>query len=375
MLSAAEKQDVYKRQDVTFQEGDSSKLTHRALDEIKEITGDKGYFTGSAVQDKALHETMTKQIAVAFVMGVIMIYIILTLTTTSWFEPVLFLLIMGVAIVINMGSNIFLGKISFLTFSIAAILQLAIAMDYSIFLLHTFTREKEAGFEPEEAMANAIRLSFSSIMSSGATTIVGFIVLTLMQFTIGRDMGIVLAKGIVISLVTVLFLMPALILRWSKRVEKTAHRSFMPSFDGFARAIYKFRYVLLGAVIVIAIRAFTAQNMNSFLYGNDALGSSEGTETYEDDKAITEQFGRSNLMLAIMPNDNMVTERQLTEELEALPETKSVVSLAGSLPEGIPESILPGSVTGTLHTDGYSRMLITVRTRPETVSYTHLRAG
>ena len=320
---------------------------------------------GSAVQNKSLDETLTREIAIAMVMGVIMIAVILCLTTTSWFEPFLFLFIMGVAIIINMGTNIFLGEISFLTFSTAAILQLAIAMDYSVFLLHSFTRERHAGIEPVQAVANAVRSSVTSILSSGATTIVGFLVLMLMRFKIGFDMGLVLAKGIVISLLTVLLLMPALLLRWGDKIERTAHRSFMPSFEGLGKVVFKVRYGVLILVALLVVPAFTAQNMNQFRYGNGALGSSPGTKVYEDEQAINTRFGRSNLVLALIPNTNNVTERALTQELQDLKYVKSVTSLAGTLPEGVPEDFLPESLTSQLHTDHYSRMLIYLKTKDE----------
>lgn len=357
--------DGYAVMDIIFEEGDADKPTHKAIDQIEEILGDKGYMMGSAVQNKSLSETLTRQIAIAMVMGVVMIYIILTLTTRSWFEPIMFLAVMGIAIVINMGTNIFLGTISFLTFSMAAILQLAIAMDYSIFLLHTFQREKSTGQDSVQAIASALRAAVSSILSSGATTIVGFIVLTLMQFTIGRDMGIVLAKGIVISLLTVLLLMPALILRWDKLIEKTQHRSFMPSFDGLGKVVFKLRNVVLIVVAVLVVPAFAAQNMNVFQFGNGALGSSPGTKVYDDEQAINGRFGRSNLLLAIIPNTSNVTEKELSQEIEDLEYTKSVTSLAGMLPDGVPESILPESITGQVHTQNYARMLIYIKTADE----------
>ena len=357
--------DGYAVMDIIFDEGDSDPKTHDAIQEIEDITGDKGYLMGSAVQNKSLDETLTREIAIAMVMGVIMIAVILCLTTTSWFEPFLFLFIMGVAIIINMGTNIFLGEISFLTFSTAAILQLAIAMDYSVFLLHSFTRERHSGIEPVQAVANAVRSSVTSILSSGATTIVGFLVLMLMRFKIGFDMGLVLAKGIVISLLTVLLLMPALLLRWGDKIERTAHRSFMPSFEGLGKVVFKVRYGVLILVALLVVPAFTAQNMNQFRYGNGALGSSPGTKVYEDEQAINTRFGRSNLVLALIPNTNNVTERALTQELQDLKYVKSVTSLAGTLPEGVPEDFLPESLTSQLHTDHYSRMLIYLKTKDE----------
>lgn len=357
--------DGYAVMDIIFDEGDSDQKTHDAINQIEALTGDKGYLMGSAVQNKSLDETLTREIAIAMAMGVVMIAVILCLTTTSWFEPFLFLFIMGVAIIINMGTNIFLGEISFLTFSTAAILQLAIAMDYSVFLLHSFTRERHAGVEPVQAVANAVRSSVTSILSSGATTIVGFLVLMLMRFKIGFDMGLVLAKGIVISLLTVLLLMPALLLRWGDKIEKTAHRPFMPSFEGLGKVVFKVRYGVLILIALLVIPAFTAQNMNQFRYGNSALGSSPGTKVYEDEQEINNRFGRSNLVLALIPNTNNVTERALTEALKDLDYVKSVTSLAGTLPEGIPEKFLPESLTSQLHTKDYGRMLIYLKTKDE----------
>lgn len=362
-------QDYYKDQyavmDIIFEEGDSSKLTKAAINEMKQITKDKGYFMGSAIQSKSLSETLMREISIAMVMGVVMIAVILCLTTTSWFEPIMFLAVMGIAIIINMGTNLIIGRISFLTFSVASILQLAIAMDYSVFLLHSFTKEKSKGLEAEAAITNAVHHSLSSILSSGATTIIGFIVLMLMRFSIGKDLGFVLAKGIVISLITVLFLMPALILRWEKLIEKTAHRSFMPSFHKLGTFVYRVRYIVLAVVAVFVLPMFVAQNMNQFTFGNSALGSSPGTRVYEDEQQINQRFGRSNLILAIIPNTNMVTEKRLTEELEELYYTKSVTSLAGTLPDGIPVSILPKSATSLMHTDGYCRIMIYIRTADE----------
>lgn len=351
--------------DVTFLFSDSDQRTHTAIDSIQALLGDKGRYGGSAVQNKSLQETLTRQISIAMIMGVFMIAVVLCLTTTSWFEPVMFLLIMGIAIVINMGTNIFLGTISFLTFSMASILQLAIAMDYSIFLLHTFTAQKEKGLSVEQALENAIHISVSSILSSGATTIIGFLVLAIMQFSIGRDLGIVLAKGIVISLVTVLFLMPAFILRWSGVVERTRHRQFFPKAAKFAKLVYASRHVVFIAILLLVVPAYVAQGMNDFSYGNDSIGSSPGTVVYADEQEINAAFGRSNLILALVPDVDMIAERDLGNALDELDYVKSATAIASMLPEGVPISILPESLSEQLHKDGWVRMLISVRTAAE----------
>nr|WP_297275815.1 MMPL family transporter [uncultured Agathobaculum sp.] len=150
--------------DVIFLEKDSSSRTHKAVAAIEQIVGDRGLVAGSAVSDTNLGPTINAEVARVMVLAVIIIFLILTLTTTSWFEPVLFLSVLGIAIVINMGSNIIFGEISFLSNAVGAVLQLACSMDYSIFLLHAFTEEKANGVEPEQAMANALRTAFSSMM-------------------------------------------------------------------------------------------------------------------------------------------------------------------------------------------------------------------
>lgn len=351
--------------DVTFVEGDTDKRTSRAIDEMEEILGDKGYFTGMAVQNKSLEENVTREMSMILTLGVIMIFVILCITTNSWFEPVLYLIIMGVAIVINKGTNIFLGEISFLTDSVSAVLQLAVSMDYSIFLIHAFTREKKKGLAQTEALRNAIDEALRSIFASSLTTIVGFLVLTFMKFSIGFDMGIVLAKGIVLSLLTVVLFMPAMILRTTALIERTAHRPFLPEFDRLSRRIYSMRKGVLIFVAIVTIPAYTAQGMNSFLFGNEAVGDSEGTKVYEDEQVINEKFGRSNMMIALVPNSSLVTEKAFSDEVEALPYTRSVTSMAGTLPAGVPEEFLPRSVTELLHKNGYSRILIYVRTKGE----------
>ncbi|MDP4109327.1 MAG: MMPL family transporter [Bacillota bacterium] len=354
--------------DVVFDEEDSSPVTSKAIDEMQKITGSKGHFIGSAVQNKSLNESLNREIRNATVIGVFMIIIILCLTTTSWFEPVLFLLVMGIAIVINNGTNIFLGRISFLTSSVSAILQLAVAMDYSIFLIHSFTSEKEAGVEPSQAIANAIRHSASSISACGVATIIGFIALTLMKFSIGFDMGLVLAKGIFVSLMTVLFLMPSLIMKFSGIIGKTAHKPFLPSFHKFGEFVYKIRFAVMIIVLIIAIPSYVGKGMNDFLYGNDSVGTSEGTKVYEDEKLINAQFGRSNMLLLMVPNTSMVREKRLSDELKNLSYVKNVTSLADTLPQGIPESIIPDSVLSLLHTKNYSRMLVNIKTKNESAT-------
>lgn len=351
--------------DVVFEDGDSDKTTHKALDEIYEIAGDKGYFAGTAVSNKSRQETIVKEIAMAMAIAIVIIFAILTITTTSWFEPVLFIVVMGVAIVINMGSNLIFGSISFFTFATAAILQLAVSMDYSIFLLHMFTANKEMGMEIHDALEKAIKESSSSILASGATTIVGFLAIALMKFTVGKDVGFVLTKGIIVSLATVMLLMPTLILRYNDRIEKYAHRSFMPPFEHLANRMYKIRKLIIAVSLFITIPTYAAQGMNDFLYGDDALGAGPGTLVYEDSKVIDNVFGRSNMVIGIVPNGSAVLEKRLTEDIEDFEFVNYAKSLSGELPPGVPEDFLPDELVDKMRTDNYARILISMDTVQE----------
>lgn len=352
--------------DVTFDKGDNDELTKEAVGRIQDMLGERGRYAGPAVENKSLEETLDKEMQVIMTVAVILILIILCATTDSWFEPVLFLSVMGIAIILNMGSNIMLGTISFMSSSVAAVLQLATSMDYSVFLLHTYVRRNEAKpGNKEKAMAGALKESAVSILSSAMTTFVGFMALLSMRFGLGRDVGLVLGKSIICSVATVLFLMPALLLRFGDLIEKTKHRTLMPKFKLASRAVFKVRYLVLALMVIVVVPAYVAQNMNSFTFGNSALGRSEGTKVYADTAEIEEKFGRSNLYLVIVPNETPIKERDLASELEDLYYVKSIKGIANVLPVGIPESIVPESIEKQLRTENYARMLMYTKTDTE----------
>lgn len=351
--------------DITFEEESDSPKTERAIDEMKAITGDKGCYVGMAVQNKSLIETTAREMGRILVVAVLMILAVLCLATTAWTEPILFMMVMGVAVLLNKGTNIFLGTISFLTDNVAIILQLATSMDYSIFLLDAFMSWRDTGLSEEEAIVKAVEEAINSIFASSLTTVVGFLALVIMKFNIGFDMGLVLAKGIVFSLLSVVFFMPAMILKFTKLNDRTKHRSFFPDFTKLGKGVFKIRYAVLIGVLLITPPAYVAQGMNHFLYGNSAVGGAKGTQVYEDDQEITARFGRSNMLLLIYPNNDMVAERRLSDELEDLPYVKSVTSMANTLPEGVPEEFLPESATSLLHKNDTARMLIYIRTKGE----------
>ena len=351
--------------DITFDEKSDSSKTEAAIDEMKAITGDKGCYVGMAVQNKSLIQTTHSEMSKILVVAVIMIFVVLCLATTAWTEPILFLLVMGVAVLLNKGTNVFLGTISFLTDNVAIILQLATSMDYSIFLLDAYMNWRDTGLSEEEAIVKAVEEAINSIFASSLTTVVGFLALVTMKFNIGFDMGLVLAKGIIFSLLTVVFFMPAMILKFSKWNDKTKHRSFFPDFTNLGKGVFHIRYIVLALVLLLTPPAYVMQQMNNFQYGNSAVGGAPGTQVYADDQEITAKFGRSNMLLLIYPNTDPVAEKKLSDELEDLPYVKSVTSMANTLPEGIPEDFLPDSTVSQLHTKDTARMLLYIRTKGE----------
>jgi len=357
--------DGHALMNITFLESDSSPRTSQAIEKIENIVGSEGHLSGQAIQQKSLIDSLNKEVVYAMIIAVVLIFGLLCLFTTSWFEPILFLAVMGIAIIINMGTNIFMGEISFLTSSIVAILQLACAMDYSIFLLHAYTRRKEAGEDLKSALRGGWIESIKSILPGGIATATGFLALLFMNFSIGYDMGIVLAKGIVISVLTVLFLMPALIIRFDKFIEKTSHRSFLPSFRKLGQVSYKGRYIVLVLAVLITIPCYVGQDMNHFLYGTESIGGSKGTKLYNDEQAIKNVFGQTNTIVILYPNTSDVKEKGLGDDLKNLNFVSSVTSLSNIVPQGVPADFFPKSLTSQLHGSQYDHMMVNISTQGE----------
>ncbi|MDO4536056.1 MAG: MMPL family transporter [Clostridium perfringens] len=329
-----------------------------AIDEIKEVIGDKGMIAGSAVNIVFAEETTETELIKMMVVLIPIILIILFLTTSSWFEPVLFLSTIGIAIVINSGTNLILGEISFVTKAAGSILQLAVSMDYSIFLLHRFSEFRNEGLDVKEAMKEAILKSISSILSSGLTTAVGFAALIVMKFKIGPDMGLVMLKAICLSLISVMILLPVLALYCYKLIDKTQHRSFMPKFNKFAKVSYKFRYVSIGLFLVLIIPCFLAQGSNSFSYGASEIYSDESTKIGHDTAEINREFGKTNPLVLMVPKGDLVSEKSLCEDLEKIDEITSITSYAETVGITIPTEYIPEETLSQLISDNYSRFVV-----------------
>lgn len=330
-----------------------------ALDEIREIIGDKGAMTGSAVSTATATKSTASQIPQIAVFGVLFTLLVLILTTTSFAEPLIVLLGLGLAIIINSGSNLIFGEISFVTNAAGSILQLAVSLDYSVFLLHRFTECRKEFSDPKEAMVQALCGSTASILSSGLTTVIGFLALCLMRFKIGPDLGLALAKGVAISLITVFVFMPVFILATYKWIDKTQHRPFVPSFRGFGKLVSKMMIPLVCLFAVVIVPSFLASNSNSFYYGASHIFGSE-TQLGADTEKIEEIFGKSDTYVLMVPKDSVATQKELSETLHTLPEVKSILSYVDTAGETIPEQYLDTGTLSKLNSADYTRMVLSV---------------
>lgn len=349
--------------DVMFEEDEYSPKTNMAIEEIQKIIPDDSNMIGSAVDTKSAQDTIQSEVSSIMIILVPVVIIILLLTTDSYFSPFLFMVVIGMSILLNMGTNVIFKHVSFITYSIVAALQLAVSMDYSVFMLHTFEAQDKSDIE--EAMKNTISKAILSIVSSALTTVAGFLALAFMGFTIGKDMGLVFAKGIVLSLVCVIFFMPYLILKFYPLIKKSYHKPLLPGFSKTAKAVQKFAFFSIAIVILITIPSYIAQKQNTFLYGSSSFGGGEGTKVYEDEKLIVSKFGRSNPIIVLVPVGDYISEKELGEELENLEVVKKVQSLATLVGEGVPDSFVPVDNYQKFRNDKYSRFVIYLRTSSE----------
>lgn len=330
-----------------------------AVEAIRAVIGEENAMTGTAVSTAvSIANTVTEVLKVTAI-AVTFAFVVLLLTTTSWLEPLVVLCGIGIAVILNNGTNLLFGEISFVTNAAGSVLQLAVSLDYSVFLLHRFNECRENNPDVKSAMVEALCKSTSSILSSGLTTVIGFLALVLMQFRIGADLGIALAKGIAISLVTVFAFTPCFILMVYKLLDKTRHKSLMPSFKWFGKAVLK-GAIPLACVFVLAVApAYLASNANSYLYGSSKIFG-EDTEYGRNTAAIEEIFGKNDTYVLMVPVGSTPTEKELSDELHAIPEITSIISYVDTVGAEIPPSYLDDATLSQLRSENYSRLVLSV---------------
>ncbi len=349
---------------IIFSGSDYTQSTRDAIDGIRELLGGDAAISGNAIDAKIMVSSISGNIMTGIIIALAIVLIILLVTTNSFIEVLLFLITIGVAILLNMGTNFIFGEISYMTFACAAILQLAVSMDYSIFLLHRYEFERQTESDPAKAMAKAARSSLSSILSSGMTTIVGFIALIFMSYTIGADMGLVLAKGIVFSLLCVMILLPALTVGFTKAIDKTKHRRLLPNMKKVQHLLDgKAKYAVIALLIIVSVICFMAQNNNTYLYSTNNVGDEKQNAINEKIKA---EFGESNEYVVLVPNGNEVAEYGMASDIERLPYVRSVQGLYSYINPTVPDAVVPESVKDEFISENYSRYIVDVNAGIET---------
>ena len=356
--------DEYNTEDGTmmavfFKDGTSSDETMKAITEIRKITGEQCFLSGMSAIVEDTKELAEKETPLYVLIAVALSALVLAITMESIFVPVLFLLSIGIAIVYNLGTNVFFGEISYITKALAAVLQLGVTMDYSIFLMHSY-QEQQVRYngDKERAMAHAISQTFSSVIGSSVTTVAGFIALCFMSFTLGKDIGIVMAKGVIFGVLVCVTVLPSMILCCDKLIEKTKHKPLLPDIGRISDKVTK-RYVIY--VVTFVILLFPA------IYGNNHTGV-----YYNLDESLPKDLPRVIANTKLKEDYNMNTThmilvdssvagsdvKKMSQEIEKVDGVKWVLGLDNLVGSGVPADMLPESVTGMLKNDKYQLLMV-----------------
>jgi predicted RND superfamily exporter protein len=344
---------------LTIRKGDEVAVT----DKIYGIIGPEGALAGNAVDLAEAQKLTGSETRMAMIILIPVIILILIVTTQSWLEPVLYLASIGISVLINMGTNIIFGEISFLTNAISPILQLAVSLDYAIFLLHSFEDFRKQTADPSEAMQLAMKQSFSSVAASAATTFFGFMALMFMKFRIGSDLGIVLVKGIILSFLSVMVFLPALTLACLKLLDRTKHKRLLPELGRAGKALVKLRIPALILVALLIVPGYLAQRQNNFVYGASTLAAS--SRSGADTEAIEGQFGRETAIVLLVPRGDPAREALLCQALKDTGHVTGVVSYATMVGVKIPDAFLDAAVSRRFYSDNYSRIIVYTDTADE----------
>lgn len=362
MIPEDVKEKIYKDNEtimlVTFKEQISSDETMQTVQTLRNITDEHCKISGMTATVLDTRELSDSEIVIYVVIAVILCLIILELALDSYVAPILLLLNIGIAILYNMGSNVFLGQISYITKAISAVLQLGVTMDFAIFLYHSYMQEKEHTSDNDEAMANAISKTLLSVVGSSLTTIAGFLALCSMNLTLGKDIGIVMAKGVLLGVISVVTILPAMILELNGLIEKTKHKEIFPKFTGIKNFVIKHYKAIAIAFIIILPIAFYGYN-NTGIYYNLDKSLPKTLDSVVANNELKDKFNMVSMELLLVDKDipdyqvnNMLKE---IEDLEGIEWTAGYSKIADL---GIPKEALPKDLVDIFQNEKYQMILI-----------------
>lgn len=344
---------------VTFEQSTSADETMDAIKEIRKLTDKQVFVSGMSAIITDTKELSEKETPIYVLIAVILSMIVLGLTMNSFLVPILFMLSIGVAIIYNLGTNIMFGEISYITKALSAVLQLGVTMDYSIFLLHSY-EENKARYpgENDRAMAHAISNTISSVVGSSVTTVAGFLALCFMSFTLGKDLGLVMAKGVVMGVITCVTLLPALILLCEKAIEKTTHRDIIPSLDGVSRFVTK-HYITFAVVFLILLVPAVYGNNHTKVYYDLTASLPDSLDSVKANKKLQDEYNMNTTHMLLIKNDVSSKDyRDMMNQIRNLDGVQWVIGLDSVVGPAVPISMLPESLISTVRTDSYQLELI-----------------
>ena len=345
---------------VFFDTSTSSDITMDAIREIRQIAGKQCFVSGMSALVTDLKDLCEKEEPIYVGIAVLLACVAMLVFLDSWLVPFVFLASIGMMILLNLGTNYFMGEISYITKALSAVLQLAVTMDYSIFLWHSYNEQRTRCDDNKAAMAVAIKETLTSVVGSSITTVAGFIALCFMSFTMGRDLGIVMAKGVLLGVLGCVTVLPALILVFDKPLQKTKHKSLIPNMGGFAKGVVRiFPVFIVIFALLIPPAYYGYSKTNDEVYYDMGQCLPEDMEYVIANSKLSEDFDiASTHMLLVDANLPAKSVRSMMKEMEQVDGVKYVLGLESVIGSRIPEEILPESITSILKNDKWELLLI-----------------
>ncbi len=344
---------------VIFDEGTSSDGTMNAIEEIRKISNKQCFMSGMSAIVTDTKNMAMKETPIYVGIAVLLAIIVLSLTMDSYLIPLFFLLSIGMAIVYNMGTNVMKGEISFITQSLSAVLQLGVTLDYSIFLWHSYQEEQAKGGDKKEAMANAITATFQSVIGSSITTVAGFIALMFMSFTLGLDLGVVMAKGVVFGVIGCVTILPSMILVFDKLIEKTRHKPLMPEFVKIPNFIAK-HYLAFFVIFLVLIAPAVYGNNHTGVYYDLTQTLPDTLESVQGANEVDEKFEmNSAYMLLVDKNLDTASMNQMIKELKDTDGILSVLGTDSIVGPAFPREFIPEDTLKKLESEEWKMILLT----------------
>lgn len=343
---------------INFESASASDKTGTAIKEIRSLMNKQCFLSGMSAVLTDTKDLADSQAPIYIAFAIFLALVVMSFTMDSWVLPFVLLASLGIAVVYNMGTNLIFGEISFITKSIAAILQLGVTMDYSVFLIDRFDEEQRYTDNRSLAMGRAVAKTFTALMGSSLTTVFGFLAMCFMTLTLGFDIGIVMAKGVVFGIITVVTVLPSMVLLLYKPIYRFRHKRFVPKFNGLAGFTTKHRRVFAIILLVLLVPAYLAQS-NVSKYYDVVSGMPQDLDSIVALNKMKEEFNMANTHFVVIDDDVPDGKvNSMIQDIKEIDGIETVVALGEYVGAGIPKSIIPESVKSIAEKDGYQMMMI-----------------